>query len=106
MSLDASNRASPEREVFAPRAVGYRLSLPESAMPTFNPQRGFGEFGNSNLWLPNSSPADRRQQVAVGPADRRQQVAVGPADRCVKSAAGVFHFGVKCGIIYPWRIRQ
>ena len=25
------------------------------AMPTINPQRGFGEFGNSGLWFPNSS---------------------------------------------------
>ena len=35
------------------------------------------EFGNSNLWFPNSC-RNRRQQVAVGPADR-QQVGAGLA---------------------------
>ncbi len=63
-------------------------SLPQSARVGNADQQsardscGFEEFGNSNLWFPNSCSI-RRQQVAVGPADRRQQVGADSACRVV-----------------------
>ena len=46
---------------------------------------GFEEFGNSNLWFPNSCQ-NRRQQVAVGPADR-QRVGAGTVRPAIRSGA-------------------
>ena len=48
----------------------------------FGESRKTEEFGNSNLWFPNSCSI-RRQQVAVGTADRRQQVGADSACRVV-----------------------
>ena len=56
-----------------PALRGPRASRWVQAAPAVNLRhvRRFEEFGNFNLWFPDSCSI-RRQQVAVGPADRQQ----------------------------------
>ena len=57
--------------------------------------RKTGEFGDFNLWSPNSCSV-RRQQVAVGPADR-QQVEPGTARPTDKNNSGYKRIGLILG---------